>query len=151
MSLFTRVSAFVVTSALLAFAVSAASAQTAAEAAAQWGLLGTWKLDCSKQASTNDPDLIFVVRQGRLIHDRNWGDGRDSSPVVSAGPSPDDGFRVRARFDSLSQTREWIYTRGSDGRIRSVSNRDVDTDKYTVRDGVITANGNPTAWQTRCR
>jgi hypothetical protein len=32
-----------------------------------------------------------------------------------------------------------------------MSNRNVDTNEYSVRDGKFTANGNATPWQTRCR
>jgi hypothetical protein len=132
-------------------AVNTAPAGTAAETAAQWGLLGTWRLDCSTPLSRSDPALQFVVREGNLFHERNWGDGQDSSPVLSAVPTDNGGLQVQVRFDSINQTRQWIYTRQDDGRIRSVSNKNVDTDQYSIRDGKFTDNGNVTPWQTHCR
>jgi hypothetical protein len=41
--------------------------------------------------------------------------------------------------------------KGDDGRVRIVSNRNVDTDEYAVRDGKFTVNGNTTPWQTHCQ
>jgi hypothetical protein len=135
----------------LFIAAGASFGQTSADAAANWGLLGTWRLDCSTEVSRNDPDLNFVVRDGQLFHDRNWGNGSDSSAVIAASITPDGGFSVTVRFESLKQTRQWGYVKQGDGRIRVMFNRNVDNDQYSIRDGKLTANGNPTAWQTRCR
>jgi hypothetical protein len=132
-------------------AANTGSAETVASVAEQWGLLGTWRLDCSAPPSRADVDFTFAVRAGQLFHDRDWGDGSDSSPVLSASATNDGGFEVLVRFDSLKQTRQWAYIKGGDGRIRTVSNRNVDTDEYSIRDGHFTANGNTTAWQTHCR
>jgi hypothetical protein len=125
--------------------------QTPADAAAAWGLLGTWRLDCSAEASRSDPDLTFLVRGGQLFHDRNWGDGSDSSAVIAASITPDGGFSVTVQFDSLKQTRQWSYIQQSGGRIRAMFNRNVDDDQYSIRDGKFTANGKPSPWQTHCR
>ena len=132
-------------------AARVAAAQTPAETADKWGLLGTWRLDCSQKPSRGDPDLQFAVRGGTLFHDRDWGVAKDSSAVTSALIEPDGSLELVVRFDSLSQTREWIYKRGSDNRIESVSNRNVDTNKYTIRDGKFVASGKTPPWQTRCR
>ncbi len=128
-----------------------ASAETIVSTATRWGLLGTWRNDCSAPASRNDYVLAFVVRGGKLFHDRNWGDGSDSSPVLSASVTKNGELDVLVKLDSIKQTREWIYLKGNDGRIRSISNRNVDTDEYSVRDGKLTANGNATPWQAHCR
>jgi hypothetical protein len=129
----------------------APQAQTIAETAVRWGLLGTWRLDCSQPRSRSNPDLMYVVRGGKLYHDREFGDSRDSSAVMSATVKRDKSLEVVVNFVSLKQTRQFSFMKGPDGRIRAVSNRNVDTNDYTVRDGKFTSNGNMTPWQTRCR
>jgi hypothetical protein len=128
----------------------ASSAQTTAEVASRWGLLGTWRIDCSAPASRSDGELKYVVRDGRLYHDREFGNARDSSLVTSATARADGTLELTVKFDSLSQTRQFAFIRGGDGRIRAISNRNVDTDEYTIKDGTFTANGNTPPWQTRC-
>jgi len=132
-------------------AAAGASADTIPDTASKWGLLGTWRVDCSKQASWSDPDLRYVVRGDKLFHDREFGDRRDSNAVLSATITPDNAIELVIRFDMLSQTRQWTYVKQSDGRIQAVSNRNVDNNEYTVRDGKYLANGNATPLQSRCR
>ena len=128
----------------------AALAETVAQTASRWGLLGTWRLDCSKPASRSDGALQYVVRGGKLFHDREFGDARDSSSVVLATTKADGSIEIVVAFVSLSQTRQFSFTKGVDGRIRAISNRNVDTDEYSIRSGKFTANGNTPPWQTRC-
>ena len=135
-----------------ALATSEASqAQTVAETASKWGLLGTWRLDCSKPASRSDGDLKYVVRGGKLFHDREFGDARDSSSVMAATRKADGSIEIVVNFVSVSQTRQFSLMKGSDGRIRALSSRDVNTNQYSIKGGKFTANGNPSPWQTRCR
>jgi hypothetical protein len=140
--------------ALVLLAVLAAPAdsfaQTVAETASKWGLLGTWRLNCSAPASRSDGELKYVIRGGKLYHDREFGDARDSSQVTSATRKADGTLELVVKFDSLSQTRQFSFIKGSDGRIRAVSNRNVDTNEYTIKDGKFTSNGNIPPWQTRC-
>ncbi len=129
----------------------ASLAQTVAQTASRWGLLGSWKLDCSKPASRSNGDLQYVVRGGKLFHDREFGDARDSSSVMSATTKADGSITLVVSFVSFSQTRQFSFIKGSDGRIRAISNRNVDTNEYSIKDGKFTANGNDTPWQARCR
>ena len=141
--------------ALVVMGVLAASeasfAQTAAETASRWGLLGTWKLDCSQPASSSNGALQYVVRGGKLFHDREFGDRRDSSSVVSATTKAGGSIELVVNFVSISQTRQFSFIKGSDGRIQAIFNRNVATNEYTIRDGKFTVNGNASPWQTRCR
>jgi hypothetical protein len=129
---------------------AAPQAQTMADTASQWGLLGSWRIDCRQPASRSNGDLKYVVRDGMLFHDRNFGDVHDSSPVVAATAKRDGSLEITVNFASLSQTRQFSFMRGPDGRIRAMSNRNVNTNEYTIEDGKFTANGNMTPWQTRC-
>lgn len=136
--------------ALLA-ATEAVPAQTIADTARTWGLLGTWRLDCSKPLSSSNPDLKYVVRDGKVHHDREFGNTRDSSLVASLKAKSDGTLEIIVNFTSLSQVREFTFTKGAENRIRATSNRDVNTNTYSVRNGKFIANGNDTPWQTRCK
>jgi len=63
----------------------------------------------------------------------------------------DGSLELTVKFDSLSPNRQFSFVKGGDGRIRAISNRNVDTNEYTIKDGKFTANGNTPPWQTRCR
>jgi hypothetical protein len=126
-------------------------AQTVADTASRWGLLGNWRIDCSKPASRSNGELKYVVKGGKLFHDREFGDVRDSTPVMSATTKADGSIEIVINLVSRSETRQFSLIKGSDGRIRAMSNRNVDTNQYSIVDGKFTANGNATPWQTRCR
>jgi hypothetical protein len=132
-------------------AASGAFAATPADVARKWGLLGLWRLDCAAKPTVSDPDLRFVVRSGTLYYDRAWGSGHDSSVITSATLTPNGGIDVVVRFQSLSQTREWIDVKEDDGRIRAIMNRNVDTNEYSIRDGKFVSNGNTPPPTTHCR
>ena len=131
--------------------LDASSAQTVADVASKWGLVGTWRLDCKQPLSNSNPDLKYVVRDGKLFHDREFGDRGDSSSVQTARRRSDGSIELVVNFSSLSQIREFSFVKGDDGRIRVTSNRDVNTNEFSVRDGKFVANGNTTAWQSRCK
>jgi len=129
----------------------ASLAQTNAETASKWGLLGNWRFDCSTPPSRDDGRLTYAVRGGKLFHDRDFGDAKDSNAVMLATRKTDGSLELVVNFVSLKQTRQYSLIKGSDGRLRAISNRNVDTNEYTVVDGKLTANGNEMRWQIRCR
>jgi hypothetical protein len=128
----------------------AAFAQSNVEAAQSWGLIGTWRLDCKVPLSHSNPDLKYVVREGKLFHDRNFGDTTDSHPVIAATPRPDDLLELIVNFDEFHETRQYGFVHGGANRLRAIYNRNVDTGDYSIRDGKVTGNGNPSGWQYRC-
>ncbi len=128
-----------------------ALAQTVVATATKWGLLGTWQLDCGAPVSRSNAALKYVVRGGKLFHDRDFGDGtKDSSAITAAGAGADGTFELTVPFASISQTRQFAFIKGADGRIRVLRNRNVDTDEYSIKDGKFVANGNASPWQSRC-
>jgi hypothetical protein len=132
---------------------NASLAQTVAGTASDWGLLGTWTTDCSQPANSYNSVYLYVVRDGKLFLDRDLGATQDSSGVMSATIKPDRSLELVVNFLSVSppQTRQFSYVKASDGRIRVVSNRNVDTNEYSIIDGKVRSNGNAVPWQTRCR
>lgn len=126
-------------------------AQTPAENAANWGLLGTWMRNCSKAAGSGGNTLSYVVVQGKHFQELSLSDGRDSYPVISVKKKPDGSIELLALFDSARKLYSLILTKDKTGRTRAVSTRDIDTNEYTINNGKYIENGKETAWLTRCK
>lgn len=130
----------------------AASAQTAADTMARWGMLGTWALDCSKPPSRQNGYLSYVRKPGGAVsHEREFGDSRDAHDISQATIGPHGTLELVVHFKSFNQVRKWRLMKGADGRIRAIVNSSVKNDDYTIKDGKFTGNGADVPWQTRCR
>jgi hypothetical protein len=128
-----------------------AFAETVAQTARKWGLIGPWSVDCSLKPNRNrGAVLAYEIAPGdRVVHRRNFGDVRDESEVVTAEVSRDGILNLRVFFPSLKQTREYGLMMQPDGTVRTTYNRN-QKGEYTIRDGKFTANGNPTPSQHKC-
>jgi hypothetical protein len=128
-----------------------ASAETVAQTARNWGLIGPWSVDCSLKLDRNRGTLLaYEIAPGdRVVHRRNFSDTRDESEVVTAEVSADGLLNLRVFFPSLKQTREFGLMMQRDGTIRAIYNRN-HKGEYTIRNGKFTANGNPTPPQHKC-
>jgi len=129
-----------------------ASAETVAQTARQWGLIGPWSLDCSLPPDRNKGTVLaYEIAPGdRVVHRRNFGDTTDEGEVVTAEVSGDGMLNLRVFFPSLKQIREFGFIMQPDGTMRAMYNRNR-KDEYTIQDGKFTANGNPTPSQHKCR
>lgn len=140
-----------VSSILAAVVASSPSlAQTNAQVAAEWGLLGTWKIDCDAPATVANTQETFVVRERRLVLDRDLGTEKDSFPVAFVAQGEGGSLYLVIQFTRFGQVRENVVVKRSDGRKRVMSNRDVDTDEHSVRNGTFTQSGRELSWFTRC-
>ena len=128
-----------------------ASAETVAEAARAWGLIGAWSLDCSAAPDRGDGAVLaYQIASGdRVVHRRNFGATTDESEVIAAKVSGDGMLNLRVFFPKLKQTREYGFAMQSDGTMRAMYNRN-QKGEYTIRNGNFTANGNPTPSQHKC-
>lgn len=126
-------------------------AETAADAAARWGLIGSWKVDCHAPTSVTNGELSYLVKEGALVHERDFGEARDSNRVLSATIRPDATIDLVVEFPAYHQTREFVFAKDGAGRARTISNRDAETNEVTIAHGKFVRNGRRTPWQTRCR
>jgi len=129
-----------------------APAETVAQTARRWGLIGPWSLDCSLAPDRSKGTVLAyeIASDDRVVHRRNFGDSKDESEVVTAEVSGNGMLNLRVFFPSLKQTREYGLIMQPDGTIRTMYNRN-QKDEYTIKDGKFTANGNPTPSQHRCK
>jgi len=103
-----------------------ASAETAAETASKWGLIGRWSLDCGLPPDRDRGAVLAyeVGADGRLVYRRDFGDSTDTADVIAAEISADNLLNLRVFFPKLKQTREYGLKMEPDGSIRAFYNRD---------------------------
>jgi hypothetical protein len=128
-----------------------AGAGTVTETARKWGLIGPWSQDCSLPPDHDRGTvLIYAIARGdRLMLRRELGDARDDNEIVGAEASADGMLNLRVYFPSLKQTREYGLMRQPDGTMRAMYNRNR-KGEYTIKDGKLNANGNPTPLLHKC-
>lgn len=135
----------------LAAATVPASAQNAGDAAAKWGLLGEWRLDCNVPAGPNNIAIEFVVREGKLFQERSAGNAKDSTAITSAVIRADGTLETTEQSSTQPPTtRQIVRRKQGEGRFAVWSNRAAGTEQYSVRDGKF-ANGGAAPALNRCR
>ncbi|MFK4384745.1 hypothetical protein [Bradyrhizobium sp. USDA 223] len=130
---------------------STAGAETLATTVEQWGLLGSWAVDCSGRPDRDQgARLTYDIRKdGRVMYRRNFGEARDENEVVSATVNAEGLLNVMVYFPSLHQAREFGLLLQKDGILRAIYNRS-ERGEYTIRNGKYVASGAPTPAQQRC-
>ena len=147
-----KLSAFrLVLAALLASTVVApASADDVADVARDWGLIGTWGIDCAKPPKKGQGNTISyeVTSSGSLIYRRDF-DASDNNHVTQARVEPDRTLLLSIVMPQFNQTRENGIAMQPDGSIHTDFSRGEDG-SYTIRDGRFVANGKPTPALRKC-
>lgn len=130
---------------------SFARAETLAATVEQWGLLGSWAVDCAARPDRDKGALLTyeIQKDGRVTYRRNFGDARDENEVVSATVNAEGLLNLMVFFPSLHQTREFGLLLAKDGSLRAIYNRS-DRGEYTISDGKYVKTGAPTPPQQRC-
>ncbi|MDA9463463.1 hypothetical protein [Bradyrhizobium sp. CCBAU 53415] len=130
---------------------SIAGAETLAATVEQWGLLGSWAVDCKARPDRDKGALLTyeIRKDGRVMYRRNFGEAKDENEVVSATVNAEGLLNVMVFFPSLRQTREFGLLLQKDGSLRAIYNRS-ERGEYTIRDGKYVATGAPTPVQQRC-
>ncbi|OAF15945.1 hypothetical protein AXW67_14095 [Bradyrhizobium neotropicale] len=136
---------------LCAALTSGAGAETLATTVEQWGLLGSWSVDCALPPGRDrGAVLTYEIRpDGRVMYRRNFGEAKDDSEVVAASINAEGLLNLMVFFPSLHQTREFGLLLSKDGDLRAIYNRSERGD-YTIRDGKYVKTGAPTPAQHRC-
>ena len=126
-----------------------AMAQSSTDAAAAWGLFGTWAVDCTQPASRQNGHLTFARTNAGVVQRRDFGDVKDEHPVRTVRFLPGGGLEIVMDLRGFSTVRTIAFAKESEGKKRAVSNRD-EKGAYTIENGRFVANGADTPWQYRC-
>ena len=126
-------------------------ADTLAATVEQWGLLGSWAVDCTVSPDRDKGALLTyeIRKDGRVMYRRNFGDAKDENEVVSATVNAEGLLNVMVYFPSLQQTREFGLMLEKDGSLRAIYNRS-ERGEYTIKNGKYVKSGAPTLPQRRC-
>jgi hypothetical protein len=129
-----------------------ASAETVAQTVRNWGLVGPWSRDCSLQPGKNQNTRLAyeITADQRVVHRRDFGETTDENEVVGAEVSGDGMLNLRVFFPNFKQTRDYGLMKQPDGSLRTMYNHD-QKDEYIIKDGIFTANGNPTPELHKCK
>jgi hypothetical protein len=128
-----------------------ARSSDAARIAETWGLLGTWSIDCTTPASSDNNHFTYRrAADGTILHDRKFGGNDDTLTILSATVTPDGQIELLLDMPKYGQQRIYAMGRGKDGRIRAMSNYKVGTAEYSVKGGQFLPDGRVTPWQTKC-
>ncbi len=128
------------------------AAPSPVKVASDWGLLGSWSMDCSAPLSQSNVEFTYADVGGTLFYQRNQGSSQDSNPVVSATVTPDGKMDFVISFTSAGQKRRNIIVKAADGsQYHAFDNSDVASGQYSVQDGKFTSNGADAPWLHRCK
>ena len=124
-----------------------------ARLARQWGLIGTWRTDCNAPISVRSGALSYVIRNGRLYHDRNFGTTRDFYPVARVRLLRNGLLVLTMRFTRFRrpETRQFGFLKDRSGRKRAWYNWNMTTNRIVIAKGRFVRNGRRIAWLYRCR
>ena len=126
-------------------------AETPAETAAAFGLLGTWAVDCRLPPSLANAYLSYVATPGgNIAHDRDFGSQRNVGEIMRASLTAG-GIDLVVFFPVTAQSRQITITKAADGRMRTIADSFINSNEYAVRDGKLLATGAEMPWQMRCR
>jgi len=139
--------------ALLASIIANSPATAAsADVARKWGLLGRWAVDCEHTVTKGGPHNLIsyeATREGKMFYRRN-DQADDINEITDVKLGPNGIIVLTIDVPAYKQTREMGIEMATDGTTRSVYNHDSEG-KFSVKDGIFTANGNQTPSLKRCR
>lgn len=127
-----------------------ALADSAADTATRWGLIGTWSLDCTQPAARTNNYLSFAVNGANVVHNRNFGDAQDSNNVVSLKVTGD-LLEMEIFYPSLNppQSRFIGVVKNGPNKMISQYNHD-QSGNFTIKDFKLVSNGQPAPYLTKC-
>jgi hypothetical protein len=133
----------------LTFALDA-WAETAAQTAGKWGLIGSWAVDCSIPRDNAHPLFSYeVTADDRMMLRRDFGTRKDEQEVSSAEIAGHGLLILRILFPAFKQIRENGMVMLPDGGVRPIFSRN-DKGQYSIRNGRFVANGHPTVALHKC-
>jgi hypothetical protein len=125
-----------------------AAERIAADVAEQWGLVGSWAVDCQRPPARENPHYSYVRQGVTLLVQREVGDFRDENKVTSAAVTDDGGIELVTDFKALSHVITSRYAKGNANQFRVMSNKD-EKNVYSALDGKLRS-GVPTPIMSRC-
>lgn len=124
------------------------AADTIRETLEAFGFSGTWALNCNQPASPdNNVRIISVSPAGDPIFTESLG-FEPNIYVILRAHIEGDSIALRTKLNG--EIEQDLTMRKREDRLRTMSNRDVASGRYVVRDGLVLSNKQETPWLTHC-
>jgi len=128
-----------------------AAAATVSETLDSFGFFGTWAISCHEPASpSNNLRSAFISASGDAMFNESLGPDSQANVymILKAIRSGDGDITLRTKLNG--ETEQELTMRMDGDRIRTLSNRDLPSRKYVVRNGRVVSNRRVTPWLTHC-
>jgi hypothetical protein len=128
-----------------------ASAELLSETLENFGFFGRWAMSCEEPASpANTVRTARLSPTGDAIFTESLGGGEPNSYVILRAKRSDaDTLALRTKLNGDITQDLTMYREGD--RLRTMSNRDVPSGRFVVRNGVVVGSKQNTPWLTRCQ
>jgi len=137
--------------AVIFFSAPAAKADSLSETLETFGFFGRWAINCDEPASpANNVRTARMSPTGDPVFSENLGGlGEPNSYVIlRAKRNGADTAVLRVKLNG-GVIQELTMRRDGD-RLRTISNREIATGEYVVREGLVVSTKQETPWLTRC-
>ncbi len=127
------------------------AAETTREALDGFGFAGTWALRCDDPPSPdNNVRVVSVSPASDPMFAESLGPESDPNiyVILRARRINDDTIVLRVKLNG--EVEQDLTIRRDQDRIRTTDNREVETDRYIVKNGIVASNKRETPWLTHC-
>jgi hypothetical protein len=137
--------------AVLFFSGAPANAETLTQTLEAFGFFGRWAIDCGEPPSSSNTVRIARVSPtgGPIFNETLGGTGEPNAYVILSAKQLS-ATTMSLRIELNGDYKQDLTMHLLDNKVRTISNRDVETGQYIVRKGVVVSTGQATPWLTRC-
>jgi hypothetical protein len=137
--------------AVIFFSAPPAVAETLTQTLESFGFFGRWAIDCNEPPSaSNTVRTVRISPTGDPTFSESLGGEGEPNVYVVLRAKPTSANTINLRIKLNGQDRQDLTMHRDDNRIRTLSNRDVETGEFIVRKGTIAGTRQATPWLTRC-
>jgi hypothetical protein len=129
-----------------------ALAQSVYHVLSQHRLLGVWSADCAQPASIDNPKVTFSAPPegyGRLVRDQGPGQEPATSVIRKAYDLTTDRILIHGYRPGDNSPTDLVFNESGD-KLRIIWERENDTGRVLIDDGLVAATGRRTGWLARC-
>jgi hypothetical protein len=112
---------------------------------------GTWAVSCERPpAPDNVIRTVYVTTNGQIEFSETFGEDYEPNiyGVLAADTYPHD--TIVLRVDLNGEIRQRLTMRRKDGRIRTVTNQNLEDGSFVVRNEAVAKTGQATPWLSHC-
>jgi hypothetical protein len=122
-------------------------------AAREWGLLGTWAIDCTVPIRDQNGNMLSIdLDSAQQLVYRRYHKRMDVNPITNITIQSEDKSQILLTvwMPKYKATRENLWIRDSDGNVHTGFNRSKEDGTYSIKDGLFIASGKPAPIFHKC-